>query len=107
MSNSIKKLPAGSLVDYASYRPQDLIPAFMDLLYSVDAPEYDQMIVNRAVPAYALEDDSADWWDSESAQFLLDQLFEDLNYYAPNGTYFGAHPGNGSDFGCWDCEDGF
>lgn len=105
MTNAIKALPIGSLVDYASLRPQDLLPAFMDLLRSVDAPEYEQLLVNHAVPSYALEDDSSDWWNSDNCNYLMQEIQDDLNYYAPDGYYFGASDGNGSDFGVWPFPD--
>lgn len=107
MSNAKKLLPVGSLVDFASFRPQDLLPAFLDLLRSVDAPEYDQLMVGHVIPAYALEDDEAEYWDSESCHSLVDELLDALNAYVPDGYYFGASQGNGSDFGVWPFDEIF
>lgn len=36
----------------------------------------------------------------------IDQLIGLLNEYAPPGHYFGAHVGDGSDFGFWPHDDG-
>lgn len=46
---------------------------------------------------------------------MLDSLTEQLNYFAPAGATFGAHEGDGADFGfwtsdehrdgCYDCDD--
>lgn len=33
---------------------------------------------------------------------LADALAEELQMFAPDGHYFGAHPGDGSDFGYWE-----
>lgn len=38
---------------------------------------------------------------SEKSEYLWETLFSRLNSIAPSGTYFGSHPGNGSDFGFW------
>jgi hypothetical protein len=77
-------------------RPQDLIPAFLKEIK--DRPEYIQLMQN--IPAHVWEDEEADWWDNE-APYILEELFEVLDWYAPEGYYFGAHPGDGSDFGYW------
>lgn len=43
---------------------------------------------------------------AEEKSFLLnDDMFSFFNDIAPKGTIFGAHPGNGSDFGFWEYED--
>ena len=95
----------GSVI-HGTHRTQDLIPAFLDLLAIVDSASYSGYIVSPfgPVPAYAMEDDQAGWWDSEEAHYLLESLFDDLDSASPDGYYFGAHPGDGSDFGYWEIE---
>lgn len=106
MSNEIE-LNAGSYVDYASLRTQDLLPEFLNILNSINAPEYEQLMSSPfgPIPAYAMEDQDSEWWDSEDASFLMDELIDVLNNYVPEGHYFGAHEGNGSDFGVWISMD--
>ena len=41
----------------------------------------------------------------EEAQHMLDDLFDLLNELAPEGYYFGSHPGDGADFGYWPALD--
>lgn len=43
--------------------------------------------------------------DSDAAQEYLDGMFDYFNTLAPEGVYFGAHPGDGSDYGFWPSED--
>ena len=91
-----------STVIHATHRPQDLIPAFLEVIR--DTPEYLQI----NIPSHAMEDDDAEWWESEDASYLLnEELFEVLNSYAPEGYYFGSHIGNGSDFGYWKEEEDY
>lgn len=87
----------GESVSHATMRCQDLIPAFMDVIR--DTPEYVQLM--NAVPAYASGDKDSEWWNGENATMLLISLFDTLDLYAPDGYYFGAHPGDGSDYGFW------
>ena len=42
--------------------------------------------------------------DYDGAYDVVDALFDALNDFAPQGTYFGAHPGDGSDYGFWEFE---
>lgn len=85
----------------ATLRPQDLIPAFLNVIK--DTPEYIQMM--DVVPSYVQEDDDAEWWESEECSFFLNEsLFDVLNNYAPDGYYFGSLEGDGSDFGYWKIE---
>lgn len=84
-------------VSHGTMRPQDLIPRYMDVIR--DTPEYLQIM--HVVPSHALEDGEAAWWDSEAAASFLEDLTDTLADYAPEGYYFGAHPGDGSDYGYW------
>lgn len=89
-------------------RSQDLIPAFLDVLRMHDTEWYCAHITRvwPMPPSYALEDDDDEWWDSEQCSYFLnEELFDRLNDIAPEGYFFGSHPGNGSDYGFWEVED--
>lgn len=90
----------GESISHGTMRTRDLIPAFMDVIR--DTPEYVQVM--NAVPAHAMDDEDAEWWDSDEAAELLESLFDTLDGYSPEGYYFGAHPGNGSDYGYWETD---
>jgi len=90
---------------HATMITQDLIPAFLDELNRVNPMGYAQMMVNNAMPpSYAMDDDEDEWWDDEAYSYL-EMLFDALDEESPEGFYFGAHPGDGSDYGYWKTED--
>jgi hypothetical protein len=87
-------------------RNQDLIPALLTWHRDVCPDEYAGLMACPfgPIPSHAQDDDRADWWDSDDATALCSQLFDDLDAVAPAGYYFGAHPGDGSDYGYWQSE---
>src|ERR1039458_1517376 len=46
-----------------------------------------------------------EYYASEDADYDLESLFDALEAYAPEGFYFGSHPGDGCDYGYWLSED--
>lgn len=88
-------------VSHGTMRTQNLIPRFTDVIR--DTPEYIQVM--NVVPDHAANDDTAEWWDSDHAASHLENLTDTLNDYAPEGYYFGAHPGDGADYGYWKTEN--
>ena len=97
--NRLHAVP-GESISHGTMRTQDLIPAFLDVIR--DTPEYVQVM--NAVPAHAMDDEAAEWWDSDEAAGLLESLFDTLDGYSPEEHYFGAHPGDGSDYGFWKMD---
>ena len=93
---------AQTSISHGTMRPQDVLTALLDALAEHDEDAYAQCI--NLIPAHASEDDDAAWW-SEEAPGHIDALFDTLNDCAPAGLYFGAHPGDGSDYGVWLSED--
>lgn len=91
----------GSIL-HGTMRPQDVLPALLDALREHDEDAYSQCL--NLIPAHAAEDEDADWW-TEEAPDHVESLFDSLNDCAPSGLYFGAHPGDGSDYGFWMSEE--
>jgi hypothetical protein len=87
----------------ATMRAEDLIPEFSNFLDSV--PQ-NWPYAEPQESANALEVDSDGYYtDVESADYILEDLFNALNEIAPEDCYFGSHPGDGADYGFWPSED--
>lgn len=106
MEQTITDIPTGTLI-HGTLRIQDLIPAFMEATRAY-APEQYAALTTAAMPAppaYVYDEgDDSEWWETEDAYHLLEELVDALNDAAPEDTYFGAHPGDGSDFGFWSTD---
>ena len=102
-----KQFPLGT-VSHGTMRPQDLIPAFLDILRDVDGAAHEQYMLMPfgPVPSHVMDEgDDSEWWQSEDALWILQDLFDALDAASPEGFYFGAHPGDGSDYGFWRIEE--
>jgi hypothetical protein len=96
-------------ISHGTLRTQDLVRAFLAELRRVHPSGYDQLMMPgcgfSAFPDYADDDDSHEWWQSESADWLLESITDELAACAPRGLYFGTLEGDGSDFGWWPETD--
>jgi len=92
------KVRLGTVI-HGTLRTEDLVPAFLEELKTLD-PDRAAYYVER-IPAEALEDPDHIWWQTGEAMWMLEELFDILNEYAPPFCYFGALEGDGSDFGFW------
>lgn len=101
----MKSFKVGTIIS-GTLRPQDLVPTFLTVLDTVAPAVSAQLAVLPFgyIPNTALEDDGDDWWDSIECASKLNELIEVLQDHAPDGTIFGAHPGDAADFGFWPEE---
>lgn len=76
-----------------------------EALLSAFCWEIERLGGSHEVPESALENFEDPYWYTETAQQDLEEAFSTLNELAPEGMYFGAHPGDGSDFGFWKEEE--
>ena len=75
-------------------RVKDLLPALANELERIQGKYYLDLLC--AVKHVDIE--------SEAAAFLVDDLYGALNELAPEGYYFGGHPGDPADIGWWRHE---
>jgi len=103
----------------ATHRAEDLVPAFVSVLEDrIDEAPLEMAkgeeldMVARIKTATLLlaniegvqREMGEEYFGSEECSFDLECLFNALDSLAPIGTYFGAHEGDGSDFGFWEDE---
>lgn len=87
-------------VSHGTLRTEDLLEAFASELERLC--DNCQVIIEEANDlAGKLADGDADALDKSAALELVNDLIDELNNYAPPDMYFGAHEGDGADFGWW------
>jgi len=93
-----KHYPMGS-ISSGTMRKEDLIPAFVDELeYQAGKDDKYHIALCERINE-AMENDG--YFDGEDSYFDLEELFDALDEYSAPYFYFGAHPGDGSDYGWW------
>lgn len=97
------------VVSEGTLRTYDLVTAMLPYVRKVAPAEYQQLFFTCGMtPEYvtALEDgESHPYWDSEASDELQNNLHELLSDAAPEGFYFGSHPGDGAAIGFWPSYD--
>lgn len=101
-----KPKPNQSII-HGTMRTQDILPELLDAVRDYAPHHYAAYRVTpfRPIPAWAWEYGDSEWWNSEAAMDLMNELSDILNEVAPEGCYFGSHPGNSSDLGFWPDEE--
>lgn len=96
----MKNFPFGT-ISHGTMRNEDLIPTFTRTLESL-ATESHRLDEFKSLieTANNFED-----FDSEEASDLTVSLFEALHELAPPNFYFGAHVGDGTDYGFWSVSE--
>jgi len=84
---------------------EDLLPTFLEVIDEHDCRKFQEIVGESPIPESAKQHPDDPWWLSEAAEDMLDAAFDALDEMAPSGLFFGAHPGNSSDFGFWPIED--
>lgn len=104
---NIGSISSGTMLD------SDLIPVFLDTLEEVDSKrakslrwQYRKLLnyySEERIKPYS--DEEVEQLNEDASWLVNEELFNALNEYCPPYTYFGAHPGDGSDFGVWVSDD--
>ena len=94
------RIQAGT-ISHGTLRSEDLIEAFASELACLAPSEFEgarQLLAEaqRYLDGCPVSEDEA----SE----LVNDLMDALNEFAPEGMYFGAHEGDGADFGFWHVD---
>jgi len=99
-------------VSHGTMQERDLIPAFLAELETIDGAanasigeDFRYEIVKIALEHHNDRDELQDALQDYLGYFLNETLFGALNEHAGDGLYFGAHPGDGCDYGFWRCTE--
>ena len=100
-----QRYPIGS-VSSGTMRPEDLILTFLfELSYQrKHGPRVSRATRKAHTAILNVRRTDPDYWDSEQPGWDLEELFDALGEYAGPYFYFGAHPGDGADYGYWLSE---
>lgn len=117
MKNQNTLVPASlGTVSHGTLRTIDLLDRFASELEGLallsgdflsrpeNFPLRDQIAnaIGEAQDCFAANGDDINPDKEETAEWLVNETLPDLlNLFAPEGAYFGAHAGDGSDFGFW------
>lgn len=109
MTTQLSNEFVGTSLSWGTMRDEDLYNAFMSFISHYDLK---RSLEIREKYSYCL-DEEGNLLDTFEYPNLLDdvswlineELFGYLNDIAPDGCYFGAHSGDGSDYGFWQVEE--
>ncbi|SRR6266478_8412748 len=91
-------------ISHATMRAEDLIPRFIsELQYQRPLHRAHRKLI-REIEGNMRRMKSPKYFENEQVQWDLEALFDALNEYCAPYFYFGAHPGDGSDYGYWLTE---
>lgn len=103
----------GSVI-HGTNRSEDLLGAFLFALEDIKSPaaaRYNAELIELGfghsmcgVCGMGNREEWPEGFDEHIAQEIISEMMDTLNDHAPDGYYFGAHPGDGSDFGFWEME---
>lgn len=106
----------GGTVSHGTLLASDLIPAFLSVYWRLDKEAHKGfLLANRRLvdlvvegssygfgpPGLKAEDPDDEWWESEEAGYVVEELTDELHGLCPPGWYFGDAEGNATDFGFW------
>ena len=104
----------GSVI-HATLRPENLLGAFLFALedagsskasrFNADLIELGFGHSQCGVCGMGNREEWPEGFDDDTAQEIIADMMDALNDIAPDGYYFGAHEGDGSDFGFWPLSD--
>lgn len=101
-----KHMNMGSVIS-GTMRPEDLIPAFLAELENQTPTKREHQKLVREITRQIDSPDSEDepsYYESDGALWDLESLLEALQDYCLPYFYFGAHQGDGADYGYWLSE---
>lgn len=109
VKNVLREAEKPGSISHGTMRNEDVIPRLMSVIFRNNPQKAREIWQSSPNLLQALCDshcgNSNNWWDSEEATEISYELQEVLQDYAPEGHYFGSHPGDGSDLGYWPNED--
>lgn len=105
MDTQLSNEYCGVSLSWGTMRDIDLYNAFMPFLEEHDNKAYEAICQDNADVIIELENEEYDGGYIKDSEYLIEAMFGALDDIAPEGCYFGAHPGDGSDYGFWQHED--
>jgi hypothetical protein len=97
----METFPCFGSITHATMRTQDIFPDFTACLEYLDKKGKYAYLIKQCKKIIRYRQ-----WENENTQYILnEELFDALNSFAPEGFYFGSHPGDGSDYGFWESEE--
>jgi hypothetical protein len=90
----------------------ELLPCFMEEVNRIDklntlGSQRSLMVEHpKYIGVTVPYDCSNEWWDSEEAAQMFEDIVELINTVTPGGLYFGSHPDDGADWGYWEIDRG-
>lgn len=95
-------------VSWGTMRAQDVLPAIMGVLRDYHPQGYDA-VCDAIAEDLGVEYDDLDsehdaWYSGEMSYIINETAWDAMGEIAPKDHYFGAHVGDGADYGFWPVE---